>query len=61
LHQRPLFVLDKETITPSDATAFQLQASRWNQNFSLNEVIVGRAVDLVQICIFADNYDATGV
>ena len=46
LHQRPLF-LDKETITPSDATALQLQASRWNQNFSINEVIVGRAVDLV--------------
>jgi hypothetical protein len=36
LHQRPLFVLDKETITPSDATAFQLQASRWNQNCRIN-------------------------
>ena len=47
LHQRSLVVLDKETITPSDATALQLQASRRNQNFSINEVIVGRAVDLV--------------
>ena len=55
LHQRPLFVLDKADITPSDATAFQLQATRWNDNFALNEVIVGRAVDLVQICIYADN------
>jgi hypothetical protein len=55
LHHRLLFVLDKETNTPSDATAFQLQASRWNKNFSVKEVIVARAVDLVQICIFADN------
>jgi hypothetical protein len=55
LHQRPLFVLDKADITPSDATSFQLRASRWNNNFALNEVIVGRAVDLLQICIYADN------
>jgi hypothetical protein len=55
LHQRPLFVLDQETITPADATAFQLQASRWNGNFSVREVIAGRAIDLVQMCLFADN------
>ena len=55
LHQRPLFVLDKAEITPSDATTFQLQTDRWNDNFALNEVIVGRAVDLVQICIYANN------
>ena len=55
LHQRPLFVLDKAVITPADATTFQLQASRWYNNFALNEVIVGRAVDLLQICIYADN------
>jgi hypothetical protein len=55
LHQRTLFVLDKADITPADATSLQLQASRWNNNFALNEVIVGHAVDLLQICIYADN------
>ena len=55
LHQRPLFVLDQETITPADATPFQLQASRWNDNFSVKEIIAGRAIDLVQMCLFADN------
>jgi hypothetical protein len=55
LHQRPLFVLDKADIITADATAFQLQASRWTNNFVLKEVIAGRAVDQVQICIDADN------
>lgn len=54
LHQRPLFILDKRTISPSDATSFLAQANRWNDNFSLNEVIVGQAVELLQICIYGD-------
>jgi hypothetical protein len=47
LQQRPLFVLDKEIITAADATAFWLQANRWNDNFALSDIIVGRSVDLL--------------
>jgi hypothetical protein len=54
LQQRPLFILDKDTITAADATAFQIQANRWNDNFALSDVIVGRAVDLLDICIRTD-------
>jgi hypothetical protein len=49
LQQRPLFVFDKEIITAADATAFQLQANRWNDNFALSDVIVGRSVDLLDM------------
>ena len=55
LHQRPLFVLDKRQVSAADALAFQTQANRWNDNFSLNEVIVGPSVDLVKICIYGDS------
>jgi hypothetical protein len=54
LQQLPLFVLDKEIITAADATAFQIQANRWNDNFALSDVIIGRAVDLLDVCIRAD-------
>ena len=54
LQQRPLFVLDKEIITAADATAFQLQANRWNDNFALSDVIVGRSVDLLDMSIKSD-------
>jgi hypothetical protein len=56
LQQRPLFILDKDTITAADptATAFQIQANRWNDNFALSDVIVGRAVDLLDSCIRTD-------
>jgi hypothetical protein len=48
LQQRPLFILDKDTITAADATAFQIQANRWNDIFALSEV------DLLDICILTD-------
>jgi hypothetical protein len=54
LPQRPLFILDKDTITAADSTAFQIQANRWNDNFALSDLIVGRAVDLLDICIRTD-------
>jgi hypothetical protein len=54
LQQRPLFILDKDRITAADSTAFQIQANRWNDNFALGDVIVGRAVDLLDICIRTD-------
>jgi hypothetical protein len=54
LQQHPLFILDKDTITAADSTAFQIQENRWNDNFALSDVIVGRAVDLLDICIRAD-------
>jgi hypothetical protein len=54
LQQSPLFVLDKEIITAADATAFQLQANRWNDNFAHSDVIVGRSIVLLDMSIRSD-------
>ena len=52
--QRPLFVLDKHVITPEDAQRFQAQANRWCNNFTVNEVVVEPASDLIETCLHTD-------
>jgi hypothetical protein len=53
LQQRPLFVLERSEITTADAAAFQLQAIR-SPDIALADVVVGRAIDLLHICIMGD-------
>jgi hypothetical protein len=53
LQQRPLFVLERSEINTADAAAFQLQAIR-SPDIALADVGVGRAIDLLHICIMGD-------
>jgi hypothetical protein len=53
LQQRPLFVLERSEINTADAAAFQLQAIR-SPDIALADVVVGRAIDLLHICIMGD-------
>jgi hypothetical protein len=53
LRQRPLFVLERGEITTADAAAFQLQAIR-SPDIALSDVVVGRELDLLHICIMGD-------
>jgi hypothetical protein len=52
--QRPLFVLDKDVITQEDAQRFQAHANRWSNNFTVNEIIVEPASDLIETCLHTD-------
>jgi hypothetical protein len=53
LQQRPLFVLNRGEITTADAAPFQLQAI-CSPDIALADVVVGRAIDLLHICIMGD-------
>ena len=52
--QHSLFVLDTPVILPAAAQAFQVQANRWDGNYSVNQVVVEPASDLIETFIYAD-------
>ena len=49
-----MFVLNEDVITQEDAQKFQAQANRWCNNFTINEVIVEPASDLIETCLYTD-------
>jgi hypothetical protein len=53
LQQRQLFVLERGHITAAEAAAFQLQATR-SPDIARADVVLGRALDLLHICIMVD-------
>ena len=57
LLQQPLFVLDKDFITPEDATKFHAQALR-NSSITIFEVVNETCMDLIHMKIQTD-FDQT--